>query len=114
MRIIDGDIARKKIMDWIDVFNSEQDAFFACDLIDSTHTVDKWHYPSKGELPSRGKQVLCRLWNDDYILAFIREDDEWTTDGKNAFDGVKCWQYIIPPRECTDEEKRTERGRNGI
>ena len=41
MRIIDGDIARKKIMDWIDAFSSEQDAFNACDLIDSTPTFDQ-------------------------------------------------------------------------
>ena len=59
----------------------------------------KWHYPSQGELPPRGEQVLCWLWNGNYILAFIREDNEWTTNGKNAFDGVKCWQYIEPPKE---------------
>lgn len=59
----------------------------------------RWHYPSKGELPPRGEQVLCRLWNNNYVLAFIREDKEWTTNGKNAFDGVKCWQEIVSPKE---------------
>lgn len=58
-----------------------------------------WHYPSKGELPPKGEQVLCRLWNGNNVLAFKREDDEWTTNGRFTFDGVKCWQYIVPPKE---------------
>lgn len=58
-----------------------------------------WHYPSKGEYPPKREQVLCKLWNEDYIVAFIREDDEWTTNGKNAFANVKCWQYIVSPKE---------------
>ena len=69
------------------------------EAIDDAPTIDLWHYPSQGELPLRGEQVLCWLWNGDYVLAFIREDNEWTTNGKNAFDGVRCWQYIEPPKE---------------
>ena len=75
------------------IFNS----VLNCDI--KIFDIDFWHYPSQGELSPRGEQVLCWLWNGNYVLAFIREDDEWTTNGKNAFDGVKCWQYIIPPKE---------------
>ena len=67
-------------------------------------TVDQWHYPSRGELPPRGEQVLCWLWNGNYCLAYKREDDEWTTNGRFTFDGVRCWQYIIPPVFIPKEE----------
>lgn len=76
----------------------------ACVVLDNVyqqgkHDATVWHYPSRGELPPRGKQVLCWLWNGNYCLAYKREDDEWTTNGRFTFDGVRCWQYIIPPKE---------------
>ena len=76
-----------------------QDKLSELGLINQTPTIDQWHYPSKGDMPPKREQVLCLLWNGNYIVAFIREDNEWTTNGKFAFDGVKCWQYIIPPKD---------------
>ncbi len=98
MRIIDADELHKQLEDELryDQYSVYKKVY---DLIDRQLTVNEWHYPSKGELPPRGEQVLCRLWNGNNVLAFKREDDEWTTNGRFAFDGVKCWQYIIPPKE---------------
>ena len=72
---------------------------FSRECMEDKLFIDLWHYTSREELPPKGKQVLCLLWNGNYIVAFIREDNEWTTNGKNAFSNVKCWQYIIPPKE---------------
>lgn len=63
------------------------------------NTDDLWKYPIHGELPPKGEQVLCWLWNGNYCLAYKREDGEWTTNGRFTFDGVRCWQHIIPPKE---------------
>ena len=67
------------------------------ELIDLQPTFDQWHYPSKGEYPKKNVEVLCRLWFGGYIVAHLREDDEFTA-GKVAF-GIECWQYIVPPQE---------------
>lgn len=58
-----------------------------------------WHYPSRGEYPPKGREVLCVLWNGTSCVAYLREDNEWTTNGRNAFDNVRIWQYIEPPKE---------------
>ena len=106
MRIIDGDIARKKIMDWISAFSSEQDAFNACDLIDSTPTVDKWHYPSRGEYPKEGDKYLVVLFKDDEEPHIAEVKDGWFKHPVFSeylcpcdSDTVYAWQYIIPPKE---------------
>lgn len=62
---------------------------------------DLWHYPSKGEFPPRGEEVLIRIDNKNYL---------GTYDGKVMWDiplaeitcsgdWVDMWQYIIPPKE---------------
>ena len=67
--------------------------------LDDAPTVDQWHYPSKGEYPPKGREVLCVIWNGTSCVAYLREDNEWTTNGRNAFDNVRVWQSIEPPKE---------------
>ena len=70
-------------------------------LIDQAPTVDQWHYPSKGEFPPSGEEVLIRIDKKNYL---------GTYDGEVMWDiplaGITCsgdwvdmWQYIIPPKE---------------
>lgn len=103
MRIIDADVARKKIVEWSDVFCNEQDAFFACDLIDSTPTLDPWHYPSRGEYPKKGEKVFCKDCFGEYNVAeyqgnSVDGEPPWLFNDK-IDDYVLAWQYIIPPKE---------------
>lgn len=108
MRLIDADELLKQIQttycrDCKDC-NKDKD-FFHCHieqiigLIHYAPTVDLWHYIAKGELPPKKKPVFCLLWNGNYVVASHLDDDEWTTNGRFTFDGVRCWQYIVPPKE---------------
>lgn len=54
----------------------------------------KWHKVADGDLPPKNKPVLCYLFNESYILAFLREDNVWTTDNHNAFESVYAWCEI--------------------
>ena len=81
----------------VDVFNQ---ALF------QAPTIDPWHYPSKGEYPPKGKQVLAYAWNVHNVLAkydtFDGKDIFVTFDAYNGFIEIKKvvrWQYIIPPQE---------------
>ena len=58
-----------------------------------------WHDIRKepDDLPEKGQRVVV-IKNDEYIIAFLREDGVWTTDGHNAFEGVIAW-YFIPDFE---------------
>lgn len=65
-----------------------------------------WHYPSKGEYPPKGKQILAYAWNVHNVLAkydtFDGKDRFVTFDAYNGFieiEKVICWQYIVPPKE---------------
>ena len=62
----------------------------------------KWHYPSKGEFPPSGEEVLIRIDKKNYLGTYDGEVmwdiplAEITCSG----DWVDMWQYIIlPPKE---------------
>lgn len=68
--------------------------------------ADRWHYPSKGEYPPKGRQILAYAWNVHNVLAkydtFDGKDRFVTFDAYNGFIEIKKvirWQYIIPPKE---------------
>lgn len=54
-----------------------------------------WHDLRKNpdDLPERGRQVIV-IRNRIYLLAYLREDYVWTTDGHNAFECVIAWCEI--------------------
>ena len=54
----------------------------------------KWHKVADGDLPPKKKPVLCYLFNESYMLAFLREDNVWTTNNHNAFENVHAWCEI--------------------
>ena len=90
----------------IDVFNQ---------VLLQAPTVDQWHYPSRGEYPTEGEKVLIFYENDgvldtclgDYSYCEPAEDESfkadfyWNKENLDPLDDrqVKCWQYIIPPKE---------------
>lgn len=70
--------------------------------VDVSNTVDIpgktriiWHdlrkYPE--DLPEKGLWVLT-VRNGVQLLAYLREDSVWTTDGHNAFENVTAWCRI--------------------
>ena len=63
--------------------------------------ANKWHFV-KDELPLIGRPCVCIDFEHNIGIAYLREDNVWTTNGKNAFETVKLWQYIElpePPKE---------------
>lgn len=66
---------------------------------------NEWHYPTKdNQFPFFGRPCLCIDFNDNIGIAYLREDGVWTTDGKNAFESIKCWQYVKLPELKESEE----------
>lgn len=68
--------------------------------------INPWHYPSKGEYPPKGRQILAYAWNVHNVLAkydtFDGKDRFVTFDAYNGFIEIKKvirWQYIEPPKE---------------
>ena len=71
--------------------------------------ADRWHYPSRGEYPSKNKQleedgkVLCLFNNGSRDVAwYIKTKDKegWLTAcGLEPVQSVRCWQYIVLPKE---------------
>ena len=59
--------------------------------------ANEWHYVKDGDLPKTGKPCLVYLVNDCAIVARLREDNVWTTDGHNAFENVIAWKEIVLP-----------------
>lgn len=104
MRTIDADELKKMFPDkgegaW--TYNITAKAY-----IDAAPTVDPWHYPSKGEYPPKGRQILAYAWNVHNVLAkydtFDGKDRFVTFDAYNGFieiEKVIRWQHIIPPKE---------------
>lgn len=92
MRLIDADELLEKLKATCRYFMVKFD-------IERAPTVDLWHYIAKGELPPNKEPVFCLLWNGNYVVAYRLDNAEWTSNGRLTFDGVRCWQYIIPPKE---------------
>ena len=66
--------------------------------------ANKWHFV-KDELPLIGRPCVCIDFEHNIGIAYLREDNVWTTNGKNAFETVKLWQYIElpePPKEIKE------------
>ena len=58
------------------------------------HDRSKWHKVADGDLPKIDKPCLVYLVNDCVITARLREDNVWTTNGRNAFENVIAWCEI--------------------
>ena len=69
------------------------------DLIDASPTVDQWHYPSKGDLPTSGEEVLCWLWGTTPDVGCWNEKDKLWHFDEFEEETVDRWQYIMPPKE---------------
>lgn len=69
--------------------------------IDQAPTVDQWYYPSKGELPTDGKEVLCKLPYKGYAVGKYNATFDYFgfEDFNTTPINIECWQYIIPPKE---------------
>lgn len=115
MRLIDAD----KLTDDVETYKDEmcdepQVARHILNLICNAPTVDQWHYPSRGEYPTEGEEVLCCLKRPDGFVKNWYETgyyngQEWACNVDEDFlsdlvmSGYKleviAWQYIIPPKE---------------
>ena len=93
MRLIDADELKKqayKSGDW------DKPLVVDVDDIDDAPTVNEWHYPSKGDMPTENGKYLV-VWRGEYGEHI--DIDQWS-DGKWLYiGGVIAWQNIIPPKE---------------
>lgn len=99
MRLIDADELKKqayKSGDW------DKPLVVDVEAIDDAPTVDRWHYPSKGELPTEVGRYFCKIkseyagWNNDWYEAVGWTGKYWIL---NDDEQVVAWQYITPPKE---------------
>lgn len=75
-------------------------------VIDEMPTVDLWHYPSKGELPDKDGEYLCRYYK--YGIRFSKvaryrvKDNKWyhlIYDAEYRIPKPDAWQEIILPEK---------------
>jgi hypothetical protein len=64
----------------------------------------QWHKVADGDLPKIDKPCLVYLANDYVIIAKLREDNVWTTNGHNAFENVIAWKEIVLPELLKENE----------
>ena len=108
MRLIDKD----RLLKAIDKYDKECEdiliepsAFSIYSIIKDCPTIDQWHYPAMGELPTENERVLVYIkehgktptpqigklkWNGEFFE--LSHSDYFK-------DEVLAWQYIIPPKE---------------
>ena len=103
MRLIDADSLIYQVhenFDEIEVYGSGVTIANLCeDKINEAPTVDLWHYPSKGDYPPSGEEVLCWLWGTTPDVGCWNEKDELWHFDEFEEETVDCWQYIVPPKE---------------
>lgn len=58
-----------------------------------------WHYPSRGEYPKDDEEVLCLLFSGSPYVGFWDKEDNLWYFAEFYEEEIKCWQYIIPPKE---------------
>lgn len=104
------DEARKYILqNWFDVdkFECGDKEYTAMAIAVEALEATKWHYPSKGEYPPEELYVLCELLDGThevgkYCPSKYKEYQEYEPPwdfGDYLEDYIKCWQYIVPPKE---------------
>ena len=110
MRLIDADKLKKTIADPLNSAYGVDCTEYTRKLIDQSPTIDLWHYPSKGELPDKDGEYLCRYLCKHYKhnLRFTKvshyrvKDNKWYQliyDKEHRVPKPDAWQYIIPPKE---------------
>lgn len=69
-------------------------------VVDAAPTIDQWHYPSKGENPPEGEEILFRSNGQNYLGTYSKISNYFDSrDMGGPASCVDCWQYIIPPKE---------------
>lgn len=62
--------------------------------------ADRWHYPSKGEYPPEGEEVLFICDGQNYLGTYSKISNYFDSrDMGSPASYVDCWQYIVPPKE---------------
>lgn len=100
MRLIDADKLKVEVKKALLFSGDFMAQASVAKVIDDAPTVDQWHYPSRGEYPKEGENLLCLVSEnfDDYRIGRLGTDRLWwTNDGVE--DDIVCWQYIMPPKE---------------
>lgn len=103
MRLIDADELIKIVRDVLILSD------FTADMVDAIKkfpTVNPWHYPSKGELPTENGEYLCCYYEYgswfNYLYKYDSKNNYWYEETwlESKKKGVpQAWQYIIPPKE---------------
>lgn len=104
MRLIDADELARHVMEAYTPEECATRCAFPDDFltrISDMPTIDKWHYPSRGEYPPEELYVLCELLDGTHEVGkYFPNDKEPPWDfGSYLEDYIKCWQYIVPPKE---------------
>jgi hypothetical protein len=101
MRLIDAD---KVLEEWDERTDDHRitDSEFHRMINEDLPIIDLgWHYPSKGEFPPSGEEVLCWYEPDIKVVAqYFASDGIWFCDALiSGHRPPVCWQYIEPPKE---------------
>lgn len=74
--------------------------------------ANEWHYPSKGEYPKEGEDVLCyckcrteiKFCCVGHIIVGGDNKIRWWSSNRSEKLNVYAWKDIIPPKEIEENE----------
>ena len=74
--------------------------------------ANEWHYPSKGEYPKEGEDVLCyckcrteiKFYCVGHIVAGGDNKIRWWSSDRSEKLNVCAWKVITPPKEVKENE----------
>ena len=69
--------------------------------------ANEWHYPSKGEYPKEGENVLCyckvvnvKFYSTGHTVIGGDNKIRWWSSNRSEELKVYAWKEIVPPKEC--------------
>ena len=74
--------------------------------------ANEWHYPSKGEYPKEGENVLCyckcrteiKFYSIGHTIIGGDNKIRWWSSDRSEKLNVYAWKELTPPKEVTENE----------
>ncbi len=97
------DICKEEgVLGEVPYFGAEERCVAKSAYLDGLH-ADRWHYPSKGELPDKDGRYWVMRYDDVSRTLFADilwfENNTWWNRLHTGDYAVRAWQYIVPPQE---------------
>ena len=93
-------------------YASDLELVYKKGVLDGYNKANEWHYPSKGEYPKEGENVLCyckcrteiKFCCVGHIVAGGDNKIRWWSSDRSEKLNVIAWKEIVFPKEVKENE----------